>query len=64
MRGMFLWVSTDEHAGRVFGGCGVDRHDPAIRDRAVDDCRVDDGFERNIRRVARATGHLEPAVDA
>jgi len=53
-----------EHARCVFGGSGVDRHGPAVRDRAVDNGRVDDSFEPNICRVARIAGHLEPAVDA
>src|SRR5258708_26801199 len=54
----------DKHAGCPFGGSGVDRHGPAIRDRAIDDCGVGYAFERNICRVACSSGHLEPAIDA
>ena len=54
----------DEHARCVFGSSGVDRHGPAICDRAIDDCGVGYGCERNICRVACTSGHLEPAVDA
>ena len=54
----------DEHAQRFFGGSSVDRNDPAIRDRAVDECAMSDAVDRNVRGIACAAGHLEPTVDA
>ena len=51
-------------ARRLFGGSGVDRHGPAIGDRAVDDRRMHGTFDRNIGRVAGAAGDLQPTVGA
>src|SRR5438876_11077294 len=53
-----------KHAWRSFGRSGVDRRGSTVRDRAVNDSRMCEVFDRNVRRVARCAGYLKPAVDA
>ena len=52
-----------QHARHLFGDGSVDRHRPAVRDGAGNDRGVRRVCERNIRRVARGAGHLEPPVE-
>ena len=53
MRGILLVREHGEHARCLFGGGGIDRNDPAVRDRAVDDCRVDEALAGNLPCSAR-----------
>src|SRR3989442_5402362 len=70
--GLWRWVHArhgaigehPEYAGRFFGGRGIDRDRPAVRDGALDDRGVGRVGEWNIRRVARRTGDFEPSVEA
>jgi hypothetical protein len=55
----------EQHAGRALGRGGLDRGDPSLRDRGLDDETVGGARSRaHFVGVGRAARDLETAVDA